>query len=239
MAKADAGDGAAANFLTAGSAIDARSKLGERSSVLDIIIMHSAMYHYLLQAGMLTFSSETLSTGEEIKWGGGGIGLTTRDVAFFAGMRIIVTDNIEVVSGGTTGAPNKYPVYMCSSGAIAEGVQQDLLIEADRNILSLQDVMSVSMHTATTCREPVTKEQTIRPTQCWEPTHLGSLSSPTLATSRWFAFCATAPTAASTPKGYLAIEERSRLHFGGAFLLGLGSMGQQHHWDDRTDPALL
>ena len=71
--------------------------------------MHSAMYHYLLQAGMLTFSSETLSTGEEIKWGGGGIGLTTRDVAYFAGMRIIVTDNIEPVAGGTTGAPEQVP----------------------------------------------------------------------------------------------------------------------------------
>ena len=61
-------------------------------------------------------------------------------------MRIIVTDNIQPVSGGTTGALNKYPVYMCSEGAIAEGVQQELLIQADRNILSLQDVMAVSMH---------------------------------------------------------------------------------------------
>ena len=146
VADASAGDGAAANFLTAGSAIAARSTLGERSSSLSIIIMHSAMYHYLLQAGMLTFSSEALSTGTEIKWGGGGIGLQQRDVAFFAGMRIIVTDNIQPVAGGTTGALNKYPVYMCSEGAIAEGVQQELLIQADRNILSLQDVMAVSMH---------------------------------------------------------------------------------------------
>ena len=146
VADAAAGDGAAENFLTAASAIAARSTLGERSSELSIIIMHSACYHYLLQAGMLTFSSEALSTGSEIKWGGGGIGLTQRDVAFFAGMRIIVTDNIQPVGGGTTGALNKYPVYMCAEGAIGEGIQQELKIEADRNILSLQDVMAVSMH---------------------------------------------------------------------------------------------
>lgn len=146
VAEATATDPTAANYLTSASAIAARATLGERSSSLAIIIMHSAMYHYLLQAGMLQFSSDSLSTGNEIEWGGGGIGLRSADVAYFAGMRIIVTDNIQPVAGGTTGAPNKYPVYMCSEGAIAEGVQQELKIEADRNILSLQDVMAVSMH---------------------------------------------------------------------------------------------
>ena len=37
---------------------------------------------------------------------------------------------------------------MLKSGTILEGVQQDLRIEADRNILSKQDVSSVDYHPA-------------------------------------------------------------------------------------------
>jgi len=63
-------------------------------------------------------------------------------------MRVIVDDNIKGVNGagGTAGNALKYPVYMMAQGALAEGVQQELRIEADRNILSLQDVISVSYH---------------------------------------------------------------------------------------------
>ena len=37
---------------------------------------------------------------------------------------------------------------MMKSGTILEGVQQDLRIEADRNVLSKQDVLSVDYHSA-------------------------------------------------------------------------------------------
>ena len=37
---------------------------------------------------------------------------------------------------------------MMKSGTILEGVQQDLRIEAERNIMSKQDVISVDYHTA-------------------------------------------------------------------------------------------
>ena len=36
---------------------------------------------------------------------------------------------------------------MVKDGTIMEGVQQDLRIEADRNVLSKQDVLSVDYHT--------------------------------------------------------------------------------------------
>jgi hypothetical protein len=139
----------AENFLSAASAIAAKAKLGERAGALDIIAMPSAVYFYLQQTGMLTFSSDSLSTGGGIKWGGGGVGVTNDAVAYFAGMRVIVTDNIAgegFDTTPTTGNALKYPVYMFSSGAVMEGVQQELTIEADRNILSLQDVVSVHQH---------------------------------------------------------------------------------------------
>ena len=137
-----------ANYLTAASAIAAKSKLGERADRLSVIIMHSSSYFYLQQVGMLTFSSDSLSSGTDIKWGGGGVGITNDQVAYFAGMRVIVDDNIKGVDGSSATSTHalKYPVYMLAEGAIAEGVQQELRIEADRNILSKQDVISVDYH---------------------------------------------------------------------------------------------
>ena len=137
-----------ANYLTAASAIAAKSKLGERADRLSVIIMHSSSYFYLTQVGMLTFSSDSLSSGTDIKWGGGGVGITNDQIAYFAGMRVIVDDNIKGVNGASATATHalKYPVYLLAQGAIAEGVQQELRIEADRNILSKQDVISVDYH---------------------------------------------------------------------------------------------
>jgi hypothetical protein len=138
----------AANYLSAASAIAAKSKLGERADRLSVIVMHSSCYFYLQQVGMLTFSSDSLSSGKDIKWGGGGVGITNDQIAYFAGMRVIVDDNIKGVNGagGTAGNALKYPVYMLAQGAIAEGTQQELRIEADRNILSLQDVITITYH---------------------------------------------------------------------------------------------
>jgi hypothetical protein len=138
----------AANYLSAASAIAAKAKLGERADRLSIIIMHSSCYFYLQQVGMLTFSSDSLSSGKNISWGGGGVGVTNDQIAYFAGMRVIVDDNIKGKNGtgATTGNALKYPVYLCAQNAIGEGVQQELRIEADRNILSKQDVLSVDYH---------------------------------------------------------------------------------------------
>ena len=96
----------------------------------------------------MTFSSDSLSSGNDIKWGGGGVGITNDQIAYFAGMRVIVDDNIKGVDGAsaTGGHALKYPCYLLAQGAVAEGVQQELRIEADRNILSKQDVISVDYH---------------------------------------------------------------------------------------------
>ena len=138
----------AANYLSAASAIAAKSKLGERADRLSVIVMHSSCMFYLQQVGMLTFSSNSLASGNAISWGGGGVGVTDDQVAYFAGMRVIVDDNIKGVDGASATATHalKYPVYMLAESAISEGVQQELRIEADRNILSKQDVISVDYH---------------------------------------------------------------------------------------------
>lgn len=138
----------AANYLSAPSAIAAKAPLGERADVLSIIVMHSAVYFYLQQTGMLTFSTNSLSSGAAITWGGGGVGVTNDQIAYFAGLRVIVDDNIQPIDGAsaTVGNAKAYPCYLCAEGAIAEGTQQELRLEADRQILSKQDVIAIDYH---------------------------------------------------------------------------------------------
>ena len=132
-----------ANYLSAASVIAGKNKLGERGDELTIIAMHSAVYNYLLQVGALTFSTSALSTGGAITWGGGGVGLTSAEVAYFMGLRVVVDD---MLAPDTSDEEDVYPVYMMANGAVAEGVQQELRTAADRNILSLQDVLAVDYH---------------------------------------------------------------------------------------------
>ena len=139
-------DPAEANYLSAAVFAEARSKLGERGGDITAVAMHSSVYYYLVQVGALTFSSDSLSTGGEIKWGGGGINLRNDDVAFFMGARVIVDDMLEPLNEGTSGEYPCFPVYAFGGGVINEGVQQELRTEVDRNILSKQDVMSLDYH---------------------------------------------------------------------------------------------
>jgi len=105
-----------AQFLSAASLIRGKARLGERADQLTTLVIHPNVYFYLQQVGALVFSTSALSSGGSITWGGGGVGLQSTDLAFFMGCRIVVDS------------------------------QQALRIEADRNILSKQDVMSLDYH---------------------------------------------------------------------------------------------
>ena len=143
VSQATAGAGEA-NFLSASSVIRAKHRLGERAEELSIIAMHSDVVAYLQQLGALTFSTSALSTGGSITWGGGGVGLTSDSVAYFMGMRVVVDDLIAPTVNA--GGADQYNVFLMAPGAVAEGVQQEMRIEADRNILSLQDVLQCNYH---------------------------------------------------------------------------------------------
>jgi hypothetical protein len=144
--KGAASGGAEANFLTAATVAEARSKLGERGEELDTLIVHPSVAYYLYQVGMLTFSTSSLVTNGAVTWGGGGVGIGAREVGEFAGMRVVVDSAVNTVAPGTSGHQKEFYCYLVKSGTILEGVQQDLRIEADRNVLSKQDVLSVDYH---------------------------------------------------------------------------------------------
>ena len=139
---------AEANYLTAANVAEARSVLGERGDELDILVVHPSVAYYLYQVGMLTFSTSALSASGAVTWGGGGVGVGAREVGEFAGMRVIVDSQVNTVRPGTATHISEFRCYMLKSGTIMEGVQSDLRVEAERNIMSKQDVISVDYHTA-------------------------------------------------------------------------------------------
>jgi len=146
---AKAGTGADAdNFLTAATAARARSLLGERGEELDTLVIHPSVAYYLYQVGMLTFSSDSLTSGGAIQWGGGGVGVTDRSIGQFAGMNVVIDSQVNTSAPGASGHQKEFRCYLIKSGTILEGEQSPLGIESDRNILSKQDVMSVDYHSA-------------------------------------------------------------------------------------------
>ena len=139
---------AEANYLSASNVAKGRALLGERGDELDTLIVHPNVGFYLYQVGLLTFSTSALTTGGAVTWGGGGVGVNARSIGQFAGMNVIMDSQVNAVQPGTSGHIKEYYCYLVKSGTIMEGVQQDLRIEADRNVLSKQDVLSVDYHTA-------------------------------------------------------------------------------------------
>lgn len=132
-----------ANYLTSGNVVAAKQLLGERGSELSTIIMSSAVAAYLEETGYLQVQS---SNGSVFAGNGVGAGLGDGLVGRFAGLNVIVDDQIGVIAGGTATHLNKYQVFLCGSGVIGEGVQQDLRVEYDRNKLSFQDTLIVDYH---------------------------------------------------------------------------------------------
>ena len=144
--KAAASGATEANFLSATMVAEARSKIGERGEELDTLIVHPSVAYYLYQVGMLTFSTSALAANGAVTWGGGGVGIGAREVGEFAGMRVVTDSSVNTVAPGTGGHQREFYCYLTKGGTILEGVQQELRIEADRNVLSKQDVLSVDYH---------------------------------------------------------------------------------------------
>ena len=145
---AAASGAAEANFLTGAAVARARNLLGERGDELDILVVHPSVGFYLYQVGLLTFSTSALAASGAVVWGGGGVGVGARAIGEFAGCRVIMDPLVNTVAPGTGGHQREFYCYLTKSGTILEGVQQDLRIEADRNILSKQEVLSVDYHSA-------------------------------------------------------------------------------------------
>jgi hypothetical protein len=130
-----------ANYLTATNITEAKYLLGERAGSVTTIAMHPKVAAYMETVGALTFSTDALSTGGNIQWGGGGIGLTNTQVGYMMGLRVIVDEQLPI--RGASGEVEQFVCYLFGNGVVQTGDQFPLRIETERNIASLQDAVAV------------------------------------------------------------------------------------------------
>jgi hypothetical protein len=130
-----------ANYLSAANITAAKYKLGERAGSVTAIAMHPLVAAYMEQIGALTFSTDALSTGGGIVWGGGGVGLTSTQVGYMMGLRVIVDEQMPI--RGTSGQSQQFVCYLFGNGVVQTGNQFALRIETERNVASLQDLVAV------------------------------------------------------------------------------------------------
>ena len=137
------GDVTVGNTLSPTSVTGAKYLLGERANTLDAIAVHPDVAAWLETAGMLTYTNVTdTSNAASSIWGSGGIGLSSTQVALFAGLRVVVDEALPVICNPD--GPSQYHCYLFGNGVVRTGQQFPLNIESERNIASLQDVFAVT-----------------------------------------------------------------------------------------------
>ena len=131
-----------ANYLTAASVTQAKYLLGEKAADVSVLVVHPLVAAQMEAMGMLTF----LNSGGTVNYASNGIGVTSTQVGYFAGLRVVVDSQVPTVQpdSATTGDAIGYTCYLAAPGVIRTGSQFPLSIEQNRDILSLQDVMSVT-----------------------------------------------------------------------------------------------
>lgn len=142
--KAAAAGGTAddSNYLTAASVTQAKYLLGEKAADVSVLVVHPLVAADMEARGMLTF----LNSGGTVNYASNGVGVTDTQIGYFAGLRVVVDSQVPTVSpsGGSTGDAMGYTCYLAAPGVIRTGSQFPLTIKADEDILSLQNVMSVT-----------------------------------------------------------------------------------------------
>ena len=128
------------NYLTAASVTEAKALLGERGGELKVIVMHSAVAYHLQAMGMLTF----LNSGGTVNYASNGIGQTSTDVSYFAGLRVIIDDQVPVTADAGTGV---YTCYLASQGVIRTGSQFPLTIKTGDSMDTWTQQMAIKYNT--------------------------------------------------------------------------------------------
>ena len=140
---AAAGETAAGeNYLNAQNVTAAKYLLGEKAADVSILVVHPLVAADLEARGMLVFQN----SGGTVEYASNGVGVTNTQIGYFAGLRVVVDSQLPTVSpsGGTSGDAIGYVSYLAAPGVVRTGSQFPLSIKANEDILSLQDVMSVT-----------------------------------------------------------------------------------------------
>ena len=134
------------NYLNVANVTQAKYLLGERAGSVNTIAMHSLVAASLEHTGQLTFGGSPMAGGTALTMQSGGIGVTSVSpmIGNFAGLRVIVDDQLPIV--GTSGQAQQFVCYLFGSGVVYEGDQMPLSIESAYNMPSLQDLVAVHYH---------------------------------------------------------------------------------------------
>ena len=126
-----------ANYMNAGAVTQAKSLLGERGGELGVIVMHSAVSYHLQALGMLTF----MNSGGTVNYASNGIGQTSTDVAYFAGLRVVVDDQCPKTT--TAEKTPIYTSYLAAPGVIRTGSQYPITIKTAESLDTWTQQMAV------------------------------------------------------------------------------------------------
>ena len=109
---------------------------------MSVLVVHPLVAADMEARGMLTF----LNSGGTVNYASNGIGVTDTQIGYFAGLRVVVDSQVPTVEpdSATTGDAFGYTCYLAAPGVIRTGSQFPLMIKQNDDILSLQDVMSVT-----------------------------------------------------------------------------------------------
>lgn len=126
----DGNNATAANKISANAVIDAAGTMGDASSQLTAMIMHSVPYQNLQKQNLIDFTPTSTQVAQ---------------FPTYLGYRVLVDDSIPRVAGSTSGY--KYPIYLFGEGAIAQGNgAAPVPSEVDRNPALGEDYLYTRRH---------------------------------------------------------------------------------------------
>jgi len=130
---------------------EARALLGDQGEKLTAVCMHSKVYYDLVERRAIDYVSTDDARGTSTTQSGGSLvgAYGNPSVPTYMGLRVIVSDDVQVAGSGAT---TEYATYFFTEGAVASGEQAGTQIETDRDILAKSDAMSVDLHY---CYHPV------------------------------------------------------------------------------------
>jgi hypothetical protein len=127
----------------------ARAILGDQGDKLAAVAMHSKVYYDLVERRAIDYVTAgearqtALGTAEDAFGGSIQNAFGNVSVPTFMGLRVIVSDDVNVTGSGSS---TEYATYFFTQGAVASGEQMAMQTETDRDILAKSDAMSIDLH---------------------------------------------------------------------------------------------
>jgi len=130
------------NYLNAQNVTQAKYLLGEKAGDVSVLVVHPLVAADMEARGMLVFQN----SGGTVEYASNGVGVTSTQVGYFAGLRVVIDSQVPTVTpaSGASGDAMGYTCYLAAPGVIRTGSQFPLLIKQSDDMLSLQDLMSVT-----------------------------------------------------------------------------------------------